>query len=100
MLVSGPPCCYGTYESERAIDFAVRHGYRGTGSLLCPYGNIDTGGGAVILPELARRAFDGSCGYQRLSLGARGTVYRRLAPPESSTCHGRRSRFQRRRLVA
>ena len=85
VLVSGPPCCYGTYESERAIDFAVRHGYPRDWFIALPHTARSTLAEAqVVLPELRRR------GVRRFLVvtsdyhsGRAARVYRRLAPPES-----------------
>jgi uncharacterized SAM-binding protein YcdF (DUF218 family) len=85
VLVSGPPCCYGAYESERAIDFAVRHGYPRDWFIPLPHTASSTVAEAqVVLPELRRRQ------VRRFLLvtseyhsGRAARVYRRLAPEES-----------------
>jgi uncharacterized SAM-binding protein YcdF (DUF218 family) len=85
VLVSGPPCCYGAWESESAIDFAVRHGYPRDWFIPLPHTAKSTLAEAqVVLPELKRR------GVRRFLVvtsdyhsGRAARVYSRFAPRES-----------------
>jgi uncharacterized SAM-binding protein YcdF (DUF218 family) len=56
VLVSGPECCYGRYESDLAIPFAVGHGYPAEWFIALPATTKSTREEALaILPELQRR---------------------------------------------
>jgi uncharacterized SAM-binding protein YcdF (DUF218 family) len=85
VLVSGPVCCYGAYESDLAIAFAVRHGYPAGWFIPLPNQTSSTREEAqCVVQELRRRNIHRFLVVTSNYHTARAArVYRRLAPPDS-----------------